>query len=182
MKQLNFIIYCMIILNIASSSVQSQTPDLDKKTAQIKALHKPKDLVYELPLAILSDSTSITEVIPLLKDKYIIYALIDNEAMKKATFTLRFEAMKGTMQADEDKNRETIGKGFKAYKEFYCKPRIIENQFVQVGFKIDDVTNLSNNLLARSNAQYAANVSGLNQSFTRHKNCAPIKIKFEVAP
>jgi hypothetical protein len=154
----------------------AQTPDLDKKTQEIKAKHKAKDLVLEMPISIFKDSTSFSGSFFLPKHKYIIYAIADNEAIKKTTFTLRFEAMKGKMENEEDQNREKIGTGWKMYKEFVCKPRVIETQIANVEFKMNDVTALSNTMMSKSSAEY-----GGGSSYTKYKNGCLAKIKFEIA-
>lgn len=172
MKKLQFNLLLTLAFNILAISLTAQTPDLDKKTAEVKALHKEKELFLEKDYSIFADSLGISDEIVLPKNKYIIYVIVDSEAIKKATFTMQFEAMKGKMENEDDKNRTSVGKGFNAYKIFTSKPRVIETQVANVEFKINDVSTLSNTMSSYNSG---------GSTYTKYKNCAPIKFRFDIA-
>lgn len=169
-----------MLLLLGTTITFAQNVDLDQKTATVKAKHKPKSLVLEQTLTILSDSLRTKGQFYLPKGKYIIYAMVDSKAIQKANFSISWDSMEGDTKDTSKRKIVKVGKGMKMKKFIVSNPEIVAENVIALEFKIDDIMNLLNNVNARLDAEKWANWTGTTQTYTKYKNGASSVVTFEV--
>lgn len=159
---------------ICKSNFAQSTDPYAATVAEIYKEYKEKDKVVEGVLTFDKDSINVSADFYLPKGKYVVFVIPDTGTIKVVQFSMSWELGEGDTK--EKSNRSIVAYGNKTIfgrnKKVISNPISVSNGFGILDFKIDNVMNLANNMTKKSSAQYAANSSGMKQTWNKTSNGA----------
>lgn len=142
--------------------------------AEIYKEYKEKNKVVEGVLTFDKDSLNVSADFYLPKGKYVVFVIPDTGSIKSVQFSMKWDSMEGDTKDHSKRKIVAIGgKGiFAKEKYIVSNPIAVSGGFGELDFKIDNIMNMVNNANKKSSAQYAANSSGMKQTWNKTSNGA----------
>jgi hypothetical protein len=160
---------------------QAMADAFSDKSALVAKDAKGMEKVFESVVAIEKGSKEATEEFYLPKGDYVLYVLVDESTLKKADFSVAWDSMEGDID-DHDKRTITGSMWSNEPRFVVTNPISVSTGFSKLEFEIDNLMAAINTANEKNAAQYAANTSGMSQTYTKYANGAASKVTITIDP
>jgi hypothetical protein len=160
---------------------QAMADAFSDKSALVAKDAKGMEKVFESVVAIEKGSKEATEEFYLPKGDYVLYVLVDESTLKKADFSVAWDSMEGDID-DHDKRTITGSMWSNEPRFVVTNPISVSTGFSKLEFEIDNLMAAINTANEKNAAQYAANSTGMSQTYTKYTNGAASKVTITFDP
>lgn|GEM_PF-3151056 len=159
----------------------AQAASLDEKASQISRAAKSMEKVYESTVVMEKDNPSVNDEFYLPKGDFVIYVYADDAAFKQISFSVAWDSMEGDT-ADTSKRTITGSMWSNEPRFVVSNPITVKDGFGELAFEIDNLMAAINTANEKNSAQYAANSTGMSQTYTKYHNGALSKVTVTAEP